>query len=81
MKVITLLKVGITHLEDAWNTLSKLNNLISISTTAGSYDMVLEFEVDSPEKLHDIFLKIDQISGIIDSESLLVLKELSPWGE
>ena len=76
MRIITLLKVGISHLEDAWNQLSQLKYLKSISTTAGSYDMILEFEVDSPEDLHEIFLKIDQIVGISDSESLLVLKEL-----
>ncbi len=54
--------------------LKKIKGIKKVYETAGDYDMVLEIFADSPEDFNEIIESIRDIEGILNTNSLTVLK-------
>jgi len=56
--------------------LKKIDRIEQIYTLSGIYDLMIELKINNIEELDDILVnKIDQIEGIINTNTFIVLKE------
>lgn len=56
------------------NKIKKIGDIKNIYEVAGDFDIVIEVVTQSPEKFNEIIEKIRTIEGILNTESLTVLK-------
>jgi DNA-binding Lrp family transcriptional regulator len=57
--------------------LKKIPEITKITSVTGDYDIIAEAQVEQLERLHDIFVNdVDQIDGVQNTNTAVVLKEL-----
>ncbi|MEJ2249844.1 MAG: Lrp/AsnC ligand binding domain-containing protein [Candidatus Lokiarchaeota archaeon] len=72
---IILCKLGINVIPQVIKNLEQINEIKTIMSVTGIYDLIIEIEVDTTEKLYEVFAnKIDQIEGIVESNTHVVMK-------
>ena len=60
--------------------LNQIPEIKKVLSLTGDYDVAAEIEVDSSDELYNIFAnKIDQIDGIIETQTSLIMKSWEKW--
>ena len=76
IKCFTVIKVNIGKMDQVIRELKKIDRIEQIYTLSGIYDLMIELKINNIEELDDILVnKIDQIEGIINTNTFIVLKE------
>ena len=71
---ISLFKLGLSVINSVIEELKAIPQIKKVMSLTGDYDVLTEFEVETPEELFDIFAnKIDFIQGISSSNTLMVM--------
>ncbi|MHA1871674.1 MAG: Lrp/AsnC family transcriptional regulator [Promethearchaeota archaeon] len=72
-----LLKLKPQRLEDVLKFIKDLKFIKHYSVLTGDYDGLLEIEVENLQQLYELFIKIDKIEGIIETQTHVVLKKFT----
>ncbi|MHA1730344.1 MAG: Lrp/AsnC family transcriptional regulator [Promethearchaeota archaeon] len=76
LKAIVFLKVARGSMGEIVDFLGKIPEITRITSITGEYDLVVEVEVDDPERLHQIFTdQIDLADGVEETLTHVVMKE------
>jgi DNA-binding Lrp family transcriptional regulator len=72
---IVLARLGINVINSVIEQLEQIEEIKSIMSVTGVYDLIIEIEVETPERLYEVFAnRIDSIAGIIESNTHVVMK-------
>lgn len=75
MRAIILCKLGTNVIKKVIDELKTIPQIKKVMSLTGDYDILAEIEVETSEELYEIFSeKIDQIEGIIASNTHVVMK-------
>lgn len=68
-------KLGINVINKVIEELKKINQIKTILSLTGDYDLLAEIEVETSEELFDVFAnQIDLIEGIVQSNTHVIMK-------
>ena len=60
--------------------LNKIPEIKKVLSLTGDYDVAAEIEVESSEELYESFAnKIDQIDGIVETNTFVIMKSWEKW--
>jgi DNA-binding Lrp family transcriptional regulator len=72
---IVLCRLGINVINSVIEQLEKIEEIKTIMSVTGIYDLIIEIEVETTDELYEVFAnEIDQIGGIIESNTHVVMK-------
>jgi DNA-binding Lrp family transcriptional regulator len=75
LKAFILIKLKSKGLSPSIEALKKVKDVKRICTLTGEWDLLIEFEGESPEDLHDFHFSIDSLDSIEDIVTNVVMKE------
>jgi len=74
VKIVSFLQLEQGHLKEIIAAIKEIPEVIKVITTAGEYDLLVEFEVANEEHLYEIFTKkVDTLPGLKDINSHYIL--------
>ncbi|MFX1276097.1 MAG: Lrp/AsnC family transcriptional regulator [Promethearchaeota archaeon] len=75
VRAIIFCKIEVNAMKRVIEKLNAIPQIKKLMSLTGAYDAIAEIETETPEELYDIFSqKIDQIEGIIDTNTHVVMK-------
>ena len=73
----SFLKISKGHLNSVVESIKDIPQLKKLYVLTGDYDALIEFEVDDPAELFDIWVqKLDQIEGITETNTHIAMKKV-----
>jgi DNA-binding Lrp family transcriptional regulator len=54
--------------------MSRFSEVLAVYETAGKWDVVVKVDTESPERFNDVIESIRLVNGVIDTETITVLK-------
>ncbi len=78
LKAFILIKLKSKSIAASIDAVQKLPGVKRICTMTGEFDLLVEFEGDGTEELHDFHFKLDGIDSIENVITNVVMKEFRP---
>jgi DNA-binding Lrp family transcriptional regulator len=73
----SFLKISKGHLNNVVESIKDIPQLKKLYVLTGDYDALLEFEVEDPQELFDIWVsKLDQTEGITETNTHIAMKQV-----
>ena len=75
IRAVMFCKLGLSVINKVIEELKKINQIKTIMSLTGDYDLLAEIEVETSEELFDVFAnQIDLIEGIVQSNTHVIMK-------
>ncbi|MFX0099241.1 MAG: Lrp/AsnC family transcriptional regulator [Candidatus Hodarchaeota archaeon] len=78
LKAFIMVALKTRAIQEGIDAIKKLNNVKKIYTMTGQYDLIVEFEGENTEDLHEFHFALDDIDGIDGVITNVVMKEFIP---
>ncbi len=74
---LCFLKIAKGKIPNVVEQITKISRVKQFLLLTGDYDGLIEFEIDEPDELYDIWVKeLDHIDGIVETNTHVVMKHV-----